>query len=185
MSAVSILLCSGSCARLRFADRWGLLDPTVNALQTPPALHIACTRLTVPVVGDLLRDLREAVDEVKAMDSPGGGSMVMLCAYNFGFSSREARADSGLNQTDSARAVRSDPVSSSKWRRVVSDLVLLVLWRSLISAHLADMDVVSFRPCSSYEALSLTPFSPALRLAPLSYLATLYSQSFLAALDAH
>ena len=56
----------------------------MNALQTPPALHIACTRLTVPVVNDLLRDLREAVDEVKAMDGPGGGGMVMLCEWSAG-----------------------------------------------------------------------------------------------------
>lgn len=51
----------------------------MNALQSPPALHIACTRLTVPIVGELLRDLRIAVEEVKKMDKPGEGSMVMLC----------------------------------------------------------------------------------------------------------
>lgn len=53
----------------------------LNALQHPPALHIACTKLTAAegVIESLLRDLRAAVDEVKMMDKPGGGSMVMLC----------------------------------------------------------------------------------------------------------
>ena len=51
----------------------------MNALQNPPAIHIACTKLTVPAVDDLLRDLRTAVDEVKEMDKAGGGSMVTLC----------------------------------------------------------------------------------------------------------
>jgi len=51
----------------------------VNALQSPPALHIACTRLTVPVISDFLRDLRSAVDAVKASSEKGNGSMVMLC----------------------------------------------------------------------------------------------------------
>ncbi|KDE02507.1 hypothetical protein MVLG_06938 [Microbotryum lychnidis-dioicae p1A1 Lamole] len=57
----------------------------LNALQSPPALHIACTRLTVPVVDELLTDLREAVEEVKSQDKPGEGSMVML--YGLGSSS--------------------------------------------------------------------------------------------------
>ncbi|SCV69817.1 BQ2448_1211 [Microbotryum intermedium] len=51
----------------------------LNALQSPPALHIACTKLTVPVVDELLKDLRDAVEEVKLQDKPGDGSMVMLC----------------------------------------------------------------------------------------------------------
>lgn len=55
---------------------------TVNALQSPPALHIACTRLTVPVIDDLLRDLRTAVDEVKQTYESGKGGMVTMCAFN-------------------------------------------------------------------------------------------------------
>lgn len=51
----------------------------MNALQTPPALHIACTRLTVNVIDDLLRDLRTAVDEVKATSESGKGGMVTMC----------------------------------------------------------------------------------------------------------
>ncbi|BGP33086.1 Dihydrosphingosine phosphate lyase [Rhodotorula toruloides] len=66
-------------------DRMSKMGWHLNALQNPPALHIACTRLTVPVVDDLLRDLRAAVDEVKAMEEAGKGSMVML--YGLGSSS--------------------------------------------------------------------------------------------------
>ncbi|BGP17316.1 Dihydrosphingosine phosphate lyase [Rhodosporidiobolus nylandii] len=66
-------------------DRMSKLGWHLNALQSPPSLHIACTRLTVPVVDDLLRDLRTAVDEVKEMEGEGKGSMVML--YGLGSSS--------------------------------------------------------------------------------------------------
>ena len=38
----------------------------LNALQRPPALHIACTMLTLPVVDEFLRDLTRVVAEVKA-----------------------------------------------------------------------------------------------------------------------
>lgn len=51
----------------------------MNALQNPPALHIACTRLTVPVVDEFLRDLRIAVDGAKSNVGGGEGSMVMIC----------------------------------------------------------------------------------------------------------
>ena len=61
----------------------------LNALQSPPALHLACTKLTTPgVVADLLADLRVAVDEVKkavAQGKTGKGSMVTL--YGLGSSS--------------------------------------------------------------------------------------------------
>ncbi|KAK4054284.1 Dihydrosphingosine phosphate lyase [Microbotryomycetes sp. JL221] len=66
-------------------DRMSKAGWHLNALQNPPALHIACTRLTVPAVDDLLKDLRKAVDEVKLLDKPGDGSMVTL--YGLGSSS--------------------------------------------------------------------------------------------------
>ncbi|GAA5939333.1 hypothetical protein JCM1841_002938 [Sporobolomyces salmonicolor] len=66
-------------------DRMGKLGWHLNALQNPAAIHIACTRLTVPAVDDFLRDLRIAVNEVKAMDASGRGSMVTL--YGLGSSS--------------------------------------------------------------------------------------------------
>jgi sphinganine-1-phosphate aldolase len=37
----------------------------LNGLQKPPALHIACTMLTLPVVDEFLTDLSEVVAEVK------------------------------------------------------------------------------------------------------------------------
>ncbi|GAA5853991.1 hypothetical protein JCM5353_001385 [Sporobolomyces roseus] len=65
-------------------DRMDKLGWHLNALQNPPAIHIACTKLTVPAVDDLLRDLRTAVDEVKEMDKAGGGSMVTLYGLGSG-----------------------------------------------------------------------------------------------------
>ncbi|KPV71727.1 uncharacterized protein RHOBADRAFT_56350 [Rhodotorula graminis WP1] len=65
-------------------DRMSKMGWHLNALQDPPALHIACTRLTVPAVDDFLRDLRLAVDEVKALEEPGKGSMVMLYGLGTG-----------------------------------------------------------------------------------------------------
>lgn len=41
----------------------------LNALQKPAAIHIACTRLTVPVVDDLLADLKKSVKELVAAGS--------------------------------------------------------------------------------------------------------------------
>ncbi|CAG8620998.1 15447_t:CDS:2 [Racocetra fulgida] len=37
----------------------------LNALQNPPAVHIACTMLTVPNADQFVRDLRECVNEIK------------------------------------------------------------------------------------------------------------------------
>ncbi|GAA6064716.1 hypothetical protein JCM10212_000830 [Sporobolomyces blumeae] len=65
-------------------DRMDKLGWHLNALQNPPAIHIACTKLTVAAVDDFLRDLRTAVDEVKAMDKAGGGSMVTLYGLGSG-----------------------------------------------------------------------------------------------------
>ncbi|GJN91433.1 hypothetical protein Rhopal_004454-T1 [Rhodotorula paludigena] len=60
----------GSVPIYEVGDKMGKLGWHLNALQNPPALHIACTRLTVNAVDDFLRDLRLAVDEVKEMDQP-------------------------------------------------------------------------------------------------------------------
>ncbi|ETW81089.1 glutamate decarboxylase/sphingosine phosphate lyase [Heterobasidion irregulare TC 32-1] len=56
----------------------------LNALQNPPAVHIACTRLTVPVVDTFIQDLKESVREVKGKPA-GKGTMVAL--YGLGQSS--------------------------------------------------------------------------------------------------
>jgi len=56
----------------------------LNALQNPPGLHIACTRLTVSTVDEFIRDLKDSVWDAKG--SPvGKGTMVSL--YGLGNSS--------------------------------------------------------------------------------------------------
>lgn len=58
----------------------------LNGLATdPPAVHLACTRLTVPIVSELLSDLKDCVSKA-GKDSKGPkGSMAML--YGLGSSS--------------------------------------------------------------------------------------------------
>lgn len=53
----------------------------LNPLQYPSALHVACTRLTVAVADDLLRDLKESVALVKA--NPGGYTEGSQAMYGF------------------------------------------------------------------------------------------------------
>ncbi|TDL15304.1 PLP-dependent transferase [Rickenella mellea] len=56
----------------------------LNALSKPAAVHIACTRLTVPVVDTFLEDLKACVKEAKSKPA-GKGNMVAL--YGLGNSS--------------------------------------------------------------------------------------------------
>ncbi|RPD57568.1 PLP-dependent transferase [Lentinus tigrinus ALCF2SS1-7] len=56
----------------------------LNAISNPAAVHIACTRLTVPVVDNFIADLKDAVREAKLAPN-GNGTMVML--YGLGKSS--------------------------------------------------------------------------------------------------
>ncbi|KAF8482574.1 PLP-dependent transferase [Russula ochroleuca] len=56
----------------------------LNALQNPPGVHIACTRLTVSRVDDFIRDLKDAVWDAKGCPE-GKGNMVTL--YGLGNSS--------------------------------------------------------------------------------------------------
>ncbi|GLB37008.1 putative PLP-dependent transferase [Lyophyllum shimeji] len=56
----------------------------LNALSSPPAVHIACTRLTVSMVDTFIADLKDAVKEAKVAPS-GKGTMVAL--YGLGQSS--------------------------------------------------------------------------------------------------
>ncbi|KAJ1826919.1 Dihydrosphingosine phosphate lyase [Coemansia sp. RSA 2599] len=53
----------------------------LNPLQYPAALHIACTRLTVPVADEFIRDLKQSVALVKA--SPGNYSKGSKAIYGF------------------------------------------------------------------------------------------------------
>jgi len=56
----------------------------LNALTGPPAVHIACTRLTIPVVDQFIAELKECVAEAKTNPS-GKGNMVAV--YGLGTSS--------------------------------------------------------------------------------------------------
>ncbi|KAG6811604.1 hypothetical protein H0H92_006667 [Tricholoma furcatifolium] len=56
----------------------------LNALADPPAVHIACTRLTVSMVDTFIADLKDSVREAKIAPS-GKGTMVAL--YGLGKSS--------------------------------------------------------------------------------------------------
>ncbi|KAF8913675.1 pyridoxal phosphate-dependent transferase [Mucidula mucida] len=56
----------------------------LNALNGTPGVHIACTRLTVPVADTFIADLKDAVNEAKLSPS-GKGTMVAL--YGLGNSS--------------------------------------------------------------------------------------------------
>ena len=62
-----------------------LIRSKVNALQNPPALHICCTRLTIPAVDQFIADLKEAVEDVKQMPADvAQGTMVQI--YGMGSS---------------------------------------------------------------------------------------------------
>ena len=52
----------------------------LNALANPPAVHIACTKLTIKNVDNFLKDLRDSIDEVKQRSDDGSkpGTMVTL-----------------------------------------------------------------------------------------------------------
>ncbi|KAJ2309391.1 Dihydrosphingosine phosphate lyase [Coemansia sp. RSA 2705] len=75
-----------------FASRWpvniyGVMDEMkhrgwdLNPMQDPPCLHIACTRLTVPVADEFIRDLNESVVAVKA--NPDGYTKGSQAIYGF------------------------------------------------------------------------------------------------------
>lgn len=56
------------------ADEMTTLGWHLNALQDPPALHIACTRPTVAAVEGFLKDLEKAVQSVKLRGDGTGAS---------------------------------------------------------------------------------------------------------------
>ncbi|KZS98485.1 PLP-dependent transferase, partial [Sistotremastrum niveocremeum HHB9708] len=69
---------------LEVGDKMSKKGWHLNALSNPSAVHIACTRLTVPVVGQFIADLKDAIQEAKSAPS-GTGNMVAL--YGLGNSS--------------------------------------------------------------------------------------------------
>ncbi|KAF8585929.1 PLP-dependent transferase [Ramaria rubella] len=69
---------------LEVGDAMGKRGWHLNGLSDPPAVHIACTRLTVPIVDQFIADLKECVQEAKTKPS-GSGHMVTV--YGLGNSS--------------------------------------------------------------------------------------------------
>ncbi|KAF8513104.1 PLP-dependent transferase [Hysterangium stoloniferum] len=57
----------------------------LNGLRDPPAVHIACTRLTVGAIDQFITDLKECIKEAKTKSSSGSGDMVTV--YGLGSSS--------------------------------------------------------------------------------------------------
>ncbi len=51
----------------------------LNILQFPPSIHIACTLLTVPVVQDLLSDIKDVVEIL--MENPNAGNGEISAIY--------------------------------------------------------------------------------------------------------
>ncbi|ORX87269.1 PLP-dependent transferase [Basidiobolus meristosporus CBS 931.73] len=51
---------------------------SLNALQNPPAMHIACTLATVPTVDQFLKDLADSVAQVKNNPSQDAGSTAAM-----------------------------------------------------------------------------------------------------------
>ncbi|KAH0612547.1 uncharacterized protein H6S33_008927 [Morchella sextelata] len=60
------------------ADEMNTLGWHLNALQDPPAIHIACTKPTVSATGKFLEDLEKAVKEVKLRGEKSGGSKAAI-----------------------------------------------------------------------------------------------------------
>ncbi|KAJ7187901.1 pyridoxal phosphate-dependent transferase [Mycena filopes] len=69
---------------LEVGDKMSKRGWHLNALSNPPAVHIACTRLTVNTVDMFLADLKDAIQEAKLKPS-GEGTMVAV--YGLGNSS--------------------------------------------------------------------------------------------------
>ena len=60
---------------------------SLNALQNPPALHIACTMLTANGVDDFLRDLEEVTKDLTEHPEEAAGSTAKIYGSNSGASS--------------------------------------------------------------------------------------------------
>lgn len=69
---------------LEVGDKMSKRGWHLNGLMNPAAVHIACTRLTVPIVDTFIADLKDSVKEAK-MQPSGQGSMVTV--YGLGNSS--------------------------------------------------------------------------------------------------
>ncbi|PAV18522.1 PLP-dependent transferase [Pyrrhoderma noxium] len=72
---------------LAVGDRMSARGWHLNGLQKPAGLHIACTRLTVPVVDHFIADLKDCVLEVKNSSPKDGEEGNMVALYGLGNSS--------------------------------------------------------------------------------------------------
>jgi len=59
----------------------------LNGLSGPAAVHIACTRLTIPVVDKFIADLKDCVREVKERPASDKTEGNMVAVYGLGTSS--------------------------------------------------------------------------------------------------
>lgn len=62
---------------LQVGDKMSKKGWHLNALSSPAGVHIACTRLTVGHVDDLIRDLKDAVREARDAPSSTGNMMIL------------------------------------------------------------------------------------------------------------
>ncbi|CAO1626488.1 unnamed protein product [Parajaminaea phylloscopi] len=86
---VSVVAFASSVSRVSIYEVGDLMSKRgyhLNGLATdPPAVHIACTRLTVPIVDEFLADLKDCVKQASASGTRQKGSMAQL--YGLGSSS--------------------------------------------------------------------------------------------------
>jgi len=69
---------------LEVGDKMSARGWHLNGLANPPAVHIACTRLTTTMTDQFIQDLKDSIEEVRGKP-PGKGTMVSL--YGLGSSS--------------------------------------------------------------------------------------------------
>ncbi|KAJ3027898.1 UNVERIFIED_CONTAM: hypothetical protein HDU68_002864 [Siphonaria sp. JEL0065] len=78
---VSVVAFESSIPSIKIYGVADLLDKKgwhLNVLQNPPAIHIACTFLTVKAASALVNDLREAVDLLKKDPTAGNGDVAAI-----------------------------------------------------------------------------------------------------------
>lgn len=69
-------------------DKMSKLGWHLNGLQSPPALHIACTKLTVNAVDTLISDLKTCVAEVVKEGGGGDAGKILTISLSFAITDR-------------------------------------------------------------------------------------------------
>jgi sphinganine-1-phosphate aldolase len=86
----SSVIAFGACAPTNIydiCDRMTKLGWSLNALQNPPAIHIACTMLTINGADDFLRDLEEIARDLNEHPEKALGGTAKIYGSNTGASS--------------------------------------------------------------------------------------------------